>query len=336
MLLAQEAQRRGVLIKHLNPYQDDEAFLELNFKRHKEFIVGQRSSKTTLSAYWTLENKELTKYYLKKENINVAEGMVFKKGEMDKIFSFGNKIGLPVVAKPIFGAHGNLVFMGIDNKEKCESATRNIFEKNKHVLIEKEFKGNEYRFIATKNKVLAVTYRDPANIIGDGIHTIKELVEIKNDDPRRGEENEKPLTRIIIDSIVEKNLSDEGIRVNDIIRKDKKIYLRKNSNISTGGDSIDVTDSVHPLLKKIAIKSVRAIPGLAYAGVDILINRKIDEKPSKTSYIVIELNSSCGIYPQHFPYQGKPRDVAKGIIDILFPETKGKIANKYVEYFPSL
>lgn len=322
-LLAEEASKRNINVEHLNPYQDDEAFLELNYKNHKEFIIGQRSSKTSIEAYWILENKDLTKRYLKKGNINVAEGKVFNKNDFKKNGNdYYKEIGFPIVIKPLSDAHGNLVFIGINNKTKYLESIKKVFEKNNYVLVEKEFKGKEFRFITNRKKVIAVTCREPANIIGDNIHTIQELIEIKNNDPRRGNANEKPLTKIKIDNVVKQCLADQKITIDSVIPKDKKIFLRKNSNISTGGDSINVTDQAHNDFKDIAIESVCAIPGLPYAGVDLMTNIDISQKPTKNNYIIVEINSSPGIYPQHFPYQGKSINVAKEIINIIFPETK--------------
>ena len=322
ILLAEEALQRGITVKHLNPYREDEAFLELNYKKHKEFIIGQRTSKTSLEAYWILENKELTKEFLRRNGINVATGKAFKKNDFDKVVAYCEKIKFPVVIKPVAGAHGNLVFIGLKNKKNCNMAIKKIFQENTLVLAEKEFKGKEFRFITTAKKVLAVTYRDPANVIGDGLHNVNELIKIKNSNIMRGEKNEKPLTKIKVDNITRQNLIEQNIKLDFIPAKGKKIYLRKESNISTGGDSIDVTDIVHPELKKIAIMSVRAIPGLAFAGVDLMTSKDISKKPAKSSYIIVELNSSPGIYPQRFPYKGKSRNVAKEIINILFPEIK--------------
>lgn len=321
-LLAKEAMERNIEVEHINNYQKEMAFLELSYKKHFEYIIGQNSSKTSAPARYAEGNKALTKSLLSRVKISIAKGGLFHKNKISEAHRSIKEIGYPVVIKPFDGAHGDLVFIGLKNRKDCDDAIKKIIKKGKYILVEKEFKGKEFRFITTTNKVLAVTYRDPANIIGDGIHNIKKLVEIKNKDPKRGEKNEKPLTKIKIDNITKQNLVEQNIKLDHIPTKGKKIYLRKESNISTGGDSIDVTDIVHPELKKIAVRAVRAIPGLAYAGVDLMTNKDISKKPTKSSYIIVELNSSPGIYPQHFPYQGKPRNVAKGIIDILFPETK--------------
>lgn len=321
-LLAAEALKRNIRVKHLNPYREDEAILELSYKKHREFIIGQRISLTSLEAYWILEDKELTKSFLKRNNINVINGRVFKETELDKIFSYCDKIKFPVVVKPIFGSHGDMVFVGIENKKTLNIILKKIFSKNKYILIEQEFKGREFRFIADRKKVVSVKLRDPANIIGDGINNIRELVRVKNSDPRRGENYEKALAKIKIDNIIKQNLAEQNIGLDTIPQKGEKIYLRKNSNISTGGDSIDVTNQVHPELKKIATRAVRAIPGLAYGGIDLMTSKSISQKPTKKSYIIIELNSSPGIITHHFPFQGKSINVAKKIIDMLFPETR--------------
>ena len=324
VILAEEALKRGIKVDHINDYQEEMAFLELSYRKHFEYIIGQKSSKTSAPASYAEGNKALTRSLLSRKKISVAKGMLFHKNKIDEAYEFIKEIEYPVVIKPFDGAHGDSVFIGLKNKKGCDEAIKKIIEKNNYVLIEREFKGKEFRFITTSSKVLAVTYRDPANVVGDGIHNIRELIKIKNSDPMRGEKNEKPLTKIKIDNITKQNLVEQNIKLDYIPAKERKIYLRKESNISTGGDSIDVTDQVHLELKKIAVRSVKAIPGLAYAGVDLMTNKDISKKPTKSSYIIVELNSSPGIYPQHFPYQGKSRNVAKEIIDILFPETKRK------------
>jgi len=324
ILLAKEVLGRGIKVSHINDYQEEMAFLELSYRNHFEYIIGQSSSKTSDPAHYAQKNKALTKSLLSRVKINTAKGKIFGKNKISEAHRFIEEIGYPIVIKPFDGAHGDSVFIGLKNKKGCSEAINKIIKKCKYILVEKEFKGKEFRFIASCDKVFAVTNRDPANVVGDGIHNIKELVKIKNSDPNRGEKNEKPLTKIKIDNITKQNLVEQNIKLDYIPVKGRKIYLRKESNISTGGDSIDITDIVHPELKKIAVMSVKAIPGLAYAGVDLMTNKDISKKPTKNSYVIVEINSSPGIDIHHFPYQGKPRNVAKEIIDILFPETKGK------------
>ena len=323
-ILAEEAIRRGIKINHVNNYQKEMAFLELIYKNHCEYIVGSNISKTTVCATYAVENKSLTKSLLTRARISVAEGKLFSKKNINEVYEFIDRIKYPIVIKPFDGVHGDLVFIGIESKNEFNEKLKKIFQKHEYVLVEKEFKGKEFRFIAGRNKVFAVAHREPANIVGDGVHTIRELIKIKNQDPRRGKGHIYPLTKIEINNITKQYLKEQKIGLESILSFGKKVYLRKNSNLSTGGDSIDVTDQVHSELKKIAVKTICAIPGLAYGGIDIMTNKDISEKPTKNSCIVIELNPSPGLRMHHFPAIGKPRNVAKEIIDILFPETKGK------------
>ncbi|MCK5590816.1 MAG: glutamate ligase [Candidatus Pacebacteria bacterium] len=313
---------RNIKVEHINNYQKSMTFLELSYKKHFEHIIGQNISKTSATASYAEDNKALTKMFLSRKKINVAKGKIFHKDNINKAYKFIKEIGYPIVIKPVDGAHGDLVFIGLKNKKDCDRAIKKIFEKKKFILVEKEFKGKEFRFIASRDKVFAVTNRDPANIVGDGVHSIKELVKIKNKDSKRGEDSGSPLVKIKIDDITKQKLNEQNMEVDYVPTKMEKIYLRKESNISTGGDSIDVTDLVHPELKKIVVETVKAIPGLAYAGVDLMTNKDISKKPTKNSYIIIEMNASPGIDIHHFPYKGKSRNVAKGIVNILFPETK--------------
>lgn len=323
-ILAREAVKRGIKINHINNYQKEMAFLELIYKKHYEYILGSNISKTTVCATYAVENKSLTKSLLTRAKISVAKGKLFNKKNIKEVYKFIDGIKYPIVIKPFDGAHGDMVFIGIKSKNDFNEKVKKIFQKHKYVLVEKEFKGKEFRFIAGRNKIFAVAHREPANVVGDGIHTIRELIKIKNQDPKRGKGHIYPLTKIEINNVVKQYLKEQKIKTESILSSGKKVYLRKNSNLSTGGDSIDVTDQVHPELKKIAVRTIRAISGFAYGGIDVMTNKGISQKPTRNSYIVIELNPSPGLRMHHFPYQGKSRNVAKEIIDILFPETKGK------------
>jgi cyanophycin synthetase len=325
-IISREAIKRGIKVRHLNNFQDKKAFLELSYKKHYEYFVGEKSSLTSSTASYAVNNKALTKSLLSRAKINVAEGKLFNKNmNIKDIYKYIEKIGYPVVIKKNDGAHGNLVFVGMKNKKMCKEAIDKVLEKNEEVLVEKKFSGEEFRFIASRNKFIAATKKIPANVVGDGIHKIEELIDIKNSHPSRGYLYEKPLTKIKIDDAIIGNLCENNLKLTDILPRGRKIFLRKNANLSTGGDSIDVTDQVHSNLKKITIDTVRAIPGLAYAGVDLMTNQDLCNKPTKKSYIVIEINSSPGIRMHHFPYKGKNRNVAKEILDELFPETKNNM-----------
>ena len=322
MLIAEEALKRGIKLRHINTYQEENAFMELRLKKHYEYIQGSKSSQTSVTADRIVENKALTKDFLRAKGVCFTEGRLFFCKDTEAIRKFCENIGYPVVVKKYNGTHGNLVFVGVENFREVEAVLKLHFCKEKYALVEKEFKGREFRFLATRSKVLAVAFRDPANVVGDGKSTIKELVRQKNQDPGRGLNYSKPLMTIEIDDLVKVKLRSQKLDIDSVISKGKKIYLRNNSNLSTGGDSIDVTDEVHSQFKRIAVKAVNAVPGLSYAGVDIMVKGDISKKPDQGSYAVLEMNSSPGIFMHHFPFAGEPRNVAGGIIDLLFPETK--------------
>lgn len=322
IIIAHEAVRRGIKINHINRRQHGMACLELSYKGHVEYVLGQGSSKTSYPGYYAQKNKALAKILLSMANINVSKGELFSRENFNEAYDFADKIKYPVVAKPYDGSHGRMVYVGIKNKAKLKNAIDEILKVSEYVLIEEMFYGTEYRMIATRDKFIAATNRVPANVIGDGAHTVEELIRLKNMDPRRGEGHEKALLRIKIDKNVSETLKEQKMKLNSVIKKGKIVFLRKNSNISTGGDSVDVTDAVHPELKKIAVRVIRAIPGLEYGGIDVLTSKDISKKPTRKSYIVIEVNLSPMISMHHFPYEGKSRNVAKEVIDILFPETK--------------
>ncbi|MCX5772995.1 MAG: bifunctional glutamate--cysteine ligase GshA/glutathione synthetase GshB [Fusobacteria bacterium] len=182
------------------------------------------------------------------------------------------------------------------------------------VLVEEFIPGEEYRFLIIDGKVEGVLNRRAANVLGDGIHTIAELVSIKNQDYLRGEGYVRPLEKIQIAEIERALIKVQGYTEFDIVPQNITVFLRKNSNISTGGDSIDVTDMVTSKFKKLALLAAKSVSANV-CGVDMLIDR-IDDETS--DYSVIELNFNPAIHIHCFPYQGKKRKIGDKIIDLLF------------------
>lgn len=321
-LLAHEAEKRGIEVKKIftTGTLAKDSMLELKYKKHEEIIIGQTSSLTDSIGLEISKNKELAKYFFRKAGLQTAEGETFHFKNVDSILECCRKIGFPVVLKPLDGTHGTNVFLNVASEEKVEELLKKHFVER--VMVEKQYPGEEYRLFATKEKFLAGIRRIPANVQGDGIHTIQELIEVKNQDPRRGTGDTKALCKIPIDDIVKDFLKEQGKHLACIPIKGEIVYLRGNSNISTGGDYIDITDIIHPEIQEIAVKVINAIPGLAYGGVDYLTKGDITRAPSSDNYIIIEVNYSPALSIHHIPYQGKERDIAKEIINMIFPETK--------------
>ncbi|MDH4330869.1 MAG: bifunctional glutamate--cysteine ligase GshA/glutathione synthetase GshB, partial [Candidatus Moranbacteria bacterium] len=263
-LLAKEAQERGIKVEKIFP-ESKSSRLKLELNGETCLIFGQTISKLTVSAYRICDNKEITRKFLKDANIKTTEGKEFTSKKIKEAVDFAQEAGFPVVVKPSKGTWGKNVFLDIRSVEEIEKAIKAVTEDQKSFLVEKQFEGDEYRILATKDKLLGVINRVPANVVGDGEKSIEELIEVKNQDPRRGEGHTKSLVKIQLDDDLKNNLKEQDLDLKSVIEKDRQVFLRKMSNLSQGGDSIDITDEVHPKIKELAPKIIQAVPGLPYA-----------------------------------------------------------------------
>jgi glutamate--cysteine ligase/glutathione synthase len=313
-IVINEAQKRGVKVEVLDW---DENFIRLIKENKVEYI--KQGTKTSLDNYVVpliMENKELTKLILREHDINVPDSVTVKNLD-DGLVMYSDFENKDIVIKPKsanFG-EGVLIIKNLKSKEVYANAIIDAFNYSKDVLIEDYVAGEEYRFLVVTDEVLAVMYRVPANVKGDGIHNIQELIDEKNQDPRRGKGYITPLEKIEIGPIERHNLNAQNIDVNHVPKQGEVVYLRENSNLSTGGDSIDFTDGVHEEYKQIAIKSAEAVEA-KICGVDIIIP-DVKAKPNKNNHSIIELNFNPVIYPHNFPYIGQNRNVEKKILDLL-------------------
>ncbi len=321
-LIAVAAVERGIAVNFLYPSDDGRrrGILELTFGERSEYVIGELSSATDAFAFRVQKNKHYTKLFLKRSGISVPEGFLVKKGEVDNALLKVTSLGFPVVIKPVNGMQGVDVNVGVRTESEVASIVKNI---EKDVVIESQFQnGREYRLFATREKLIAAVERVPANVIGDGKHTVSELINLKNLEPQRFKEPLIGIKKLKLDTEAIKCLSSNGHTGESVPPEGLRVYLRKTSNISQGGDAIDVTDIIHSSVAEIAVNSVRAIPGLAYAGIDFMTNTSVEHEQTASSYVIIEVNASPMLSIHHYPYQGQKRDVTGAIIDLLFPETK--------------
>jgi cyanophycin synthetase len=192
------------------------------------------------------------------------------------------------------------------------------------VLVEKYVSGRHYRVLVVGGRVVCASERIPAHVVGDGASTVRRLVDIANSDPRRGEWHEKPLTKIRIDRIVANTLARMGLSLDHVPEPGEIVYLRDNSNLSTGGIAIDVTDEIHPDTARTVARAASII-GLDVAGVDLVMN-SICEPLNSDNGAVIEVNSGPGIRMHHYPSKGRARDAGEAIVAHLFqPGTRSRI-----------
>lgn len=292
-------------------------FIKLKKGSHIEYV--KEASKTRLDSYMTfliMENKIVSKLLLSEAGLTVPKGFNFYKKE-DAYKSFDLFQDIKKVIKPVttnFGL-GIEISPAYESKEEFMERINRAFQYSESIIIEEFIEGKEYRFLVLGDKTVAVCNRVPANVVGDGTHSISELVDLKNKDPRRGVGHRTPLEKIQKSPIETEILKSQGYTWESIPPKNQIVYLRRNSNISTGGDSIDTTDQVHPEFNEIAERAAKAVQA-QICGVDI-ISSNIEDKPKPNSYAILEVNFNPVLYIHDYPYNGKNRRVAKKILELL-------------------
>lgn len=309
--ICQVAIRRGIPVRRIG----HDNLLVLGYGRRQRRIWATTSGLTSSIASDISCDKQLTKYILAQGGLTVPNGVIVQS--VDEAIAALKAIGIPAVYKPLNGNQGKGVTIGVQTPTEAERAFAIATEYDSRVLVEEMVAGRQYRLCVVNGKMVAASDRIPAYVMGDGVHSVAELVDIANRDPQRGDGHEKPLTKIKIDAVAITVLAKQQTNPITVPAAGKVIYLRENANLSTGGTAVDVTDIVHPDNKWIAERAARLI-GLDIAGIDIVspdISRPI--KPGFGA--IIEVNTAPGIRMHHYPSAGKPRDVAAHIVDYLFP-----------------
>ncbi|HLW08206.1 MAG TPA: hypothetical protein VKY45_11655, partial [Marinilabiliaceae bacterium] len=279
---------------------------------NREYIIheGTISDGNSLISFWISNDKWMTKQFLQRKGVSFAKTVILAKEEKLNTLTLP---AYPLVVKPVDTDHGIGVSTSINNEDQLKVALERAFKYSKKAIIEEFFPGREFRFLVIEGVVRAITYREPANVVGDGVSTVEELIDKKNEG--RGDDYKFPLLKIKVDDEVTRHLKAQSLTIATVVSKGEKIYLRKNSNLSTGGDSIDVTDSMPRYYQEVAVKAAAAA-GLRIAGVDIIIS-DLDEAPSQTNYIVVELNAPAMLSMHNYPYIGKNRHVEKYVLDCI-------------------
>lgn len=312
-ILLKDAIKNGVKFKILDR---GENFISLEKNGKVEYI--KQATKTSLDSYVTMlimENKVVTKKLLKDNGVVVPDGRDYS--DIDLAKSDYRKYSAGTVIKPKstnFGL-GITIFKDEFSKEDYDKAIDIAFKEDSSILIEKFVKGKEYRIFVIDGEVVGVLHRVPANVMGDGKKSIEELVAEKNLDPLRGEGYKTPLEKIKLGEAEKMFLKAQGLDFKYIPEKNEVVYLRENSNISTGGDSLDFTDEILDVYKQIAIQSAAAV-GAKICGVDMMIEDLKEENP-KGNYAIIELNFNPAIHIHCYPYKGKNRNLGEKILKAL-------------------
>src|SRR5699024_5231249 len=336
-LVALEGWRRGLTltwysekVKKRGIHAPGRLFTLSSDKKTHEFYktAGDKISK---EAIVITGNKEEAKKYFEEYGVPTPEGRRFTKHIEDKkILNYAKNLGYPVVLKPTNGYRGIGVVVNIVNEKELQESLKYVREELGYldVLIERYIQGEEYRVFVIDDKVISVLWRIPANIIGDGEHSIQQLIRMKN--KSRKANPRLAICLIKIDREVKYYIEKEGFTLNSVLPKGQQLFLRENSNISTGGDSIEMLEDFPNEFKQVAINSLKSIPNLPHGGVDILVERN---KSVEEAANVIEINAIPQIGSLVFPMVGEARDIPSAIIDYYFPETKDDVTTKSTAYF---
>src|SRR5690606_4705192 len=223
------------------------------------------------------------------------------------------EIGLPVVVKPRNGSQGRGISVNLGDEKRVRRAYGHARRRFDEVLVEQYLPGHDWRFLVVGNKLVAAARRDPPTVVGDGAHTVRELVDLVNSDPRRSDGHSTSLTRIQFDDVALGRLAAQGYDAESVPPLGARVALRDNANLSTGGTATDVTDDVHPEVAAVAVAAARTV-GLDVAGIDIVCETVL--RPLQGQGGIVEVNAAPGLRMHLDPSFGKGRAVGEAIVDM--------------------
>ena len=277
-----------------------------------EFVIeGNKTDRDSYIFPIITDDKYIAKQIMKENGLNVPKAILLKKS-MDKNdieFILQPFFDSKLVVKPRNTNYGIgiTVFSQNASKEQILKAIEYAFKFDDNVLIEEYIKGMEYRFLVIDGKCLSICHRRVASVVGDGKSTIKQLIEEKNKEPW----HYLTATPVKMDEPVVEFLKLQGYDFETVLPKDKRVFLRTNSNCSTGGESIDMTDKIPDYFKKIAEKAAKAF-NAKICGVDIII-----DDFNKKDYAIIEINDNPGYSINEWPYEGRGQKIGIAILELL-------------------
>ncbi len=315
-LILQEAKKRKISCQVLVQKREDKEdvlFLKIKKGDKTRWLSPQKGYFNTKQSCELALHKDLTYKILQSVNLPVPQNYKIEKiSQLKKM-----DLPYPVVIKPTDQAKGKDVLIGIKNKEELKKSVKRLFKKYSSLIVEEFIPGNDYRLLILDGKLLGAIKRTPPKIKADGKRTIRELIRKENKKRYDKPTAFKPYSKTLeIDLEVKRCLREQGYSLNSIPEKDQKIIIRKNTNFSSGGETLDITKKVHPENIKIAKKAIRAL-GLKFGGVDF-VAEKISEPIGRNNGRIVEINGIPGIWIHHFPNHGQKRNIAKKIIDYLF------------------
>lgn len=310
--IVDEAAKRGIPYIRLNK----QSLVQLGYGVNQKRIRATIASTTSNIAVDIACDKEETKMLLEAAEIPVPRGTVVRtEAGLEEAIE---KLGYPLVIKPIDGNHGKGNTTNITNREQAQKAFEAAKAYSRSVIVERFITGFDFRCLVINYKFICAALRTPASVVGDGVHNIQWLIDEVNKDPRRGYGHEKVLTQITIDQFTQKMLDDMGYTLKTIPAKGELVLLKPTANLSTGGTSTDVTDEVHPA-NIFMFERIAKIIGLDICGIDVMAT-DLRTPVSENGGAILEVNAAPGFRMHIEPAEGLPRNVAEPVVDMLFPK----------------
>ncbi len=309
--LVAAAEKNGIPWLRLN----DQSLVQLGHGKYQQRIQATVTGQTPHIAVELASDKEETNKILATLGLPVPkQELVQSEGQAVRA---AQRIGFPVVTKPYNGNHGRGISIRLTTDAEVAQGYLVAREHSRSVIVETFLEGDDHRLLVVNGELVAATRRTPGHVVGDGTRSVAALIEIVNQDPRRGVGHEKVLTRLELDAQAHKMLERVGMTEHSVPEAGQVVYLRSTANLSTGGTATDVTDVIHPDNREMAERAVRAI-GLDVGGVDFL-SKNITESYRKIGGGICEVNAAPGFRMHVAPSEGTPRDVAGPVINMLFP-----------------
>ncbi|WP_158883025.1 cyanophycin synthetase [Rhodanobacter sp. L36] len=309
--LVRAAEERNIPWLRLN----DQSLVQLGHGKYQQRIQATITGRTPHIAVELASDKEET------NKILASLGLPVPKQELvlseEGALRAARRLGVPVVTKPFNGNHGRGISIHLSTDEEIIEGFKAAREHSRSVIVENFLSGDDHRLLVVNNELVAATRRTPGHVVGDGEKTIAQLVDVVNQDPRRGIGHEKVLTRLVLDAQAEMMMERVGYTAASIPSDGETVFLRSTANLSTGGTATDVTDIIHPDNRDMAVRAIRAI-GLDVGGVDFL-STNIAESYKTIGGGICEVNAAPGFRMHVSPSEGTPRDAAGPVIDMLFP-----------------
>ncbi len=310
--LVKAAEARDIPWIRLN----DHSLIQLGHGRYQKRLQATITSETQHIAVELASEKDETNRILGDLGLPVPrQALVYR---LRRAIQAADRIGYPVVVKPLNANHGRGVTTNITDATQLEAAYDKAKEHSEGIIVETFLQGLDHRLLVVNGELVAAAKRVPAHVVGNGKRTISKLVNKVNKDPRRGIGHEKVLTRISLDAAAELMLEQQGYSIDSVPADGEEVYLQPTANLSTGGTAVDVTDVIHPDNKSMAERAILAL-GLDVGGVDF-ITTDITRSYRDVGGGICECNAAPGFRMHVAPSEGEPRNVAEPVIDMLFPE----------------